>query len=55
MIDSFEFENSLFPAEGLGLNPHTKAKISRCEKTNISADFSTSVFEGMPGICLPKP
>lgn len=55
MIDISEFKNKLFPAEGLDLNLHSEAKILGVKKTNINAEFSTSIFEGMPRICLPKP
>lgn len=55
MIDSFELKYKLFLAEGLGLNLHTEAKTPRPRKTNINADFTTSILEGVPRICLSKP
>lgn len=55
MIDIFEFKNKLFPAEELGLNLHTKSKNPRRKNTNTNADFSTSIFQRMPKICLSKP
>lgn len=47
MIDISEFKNKLFPAEGLDLNLHNEAKILGIKKTNINAEFSTSIFEGL--------